>query len=183
MARAVCMLRTASEVSVSPARTWSAAFFGPTTSIFAMTKVPPISGQSASTKHNIPRTGIAANVAWTASAARTSSTLLADAVDQLGAIAATDHECFCSWTQQPTLNPQVQAALIAFGVDHEYAARPDRDVVNVGARARDASIMQHQDALLAEPVQTVVTVNRLRDLGRPIRTVPRCLDQELLTLT
>lgn len=73
--------------------------------------------------------------------------LLGDAVDELGAVAATNKQSFHTRPQNPAFHTQGRASLVALGVDDPDAVAGDRDVVDVGAGAHDAAIVQDRDAV------------------------------------
>ena len=70
----------------------SAIFLGQRMSTSAVVNAPPMSGQSASMKHSMPRTGGRSVMPAEVSAATDKIDLLVDAGDEFGAVSAADHE-------------------------------------------------------------------------------------------
>ena len=64
--------------------------------------------------------------------------------DQFCLVAAVDHEP--GFAEQRPFDRGL--ALVALGVDHPDSGRGDDDVIDVRARIRDASVMQHDDVIV-----------------------------------
>jgi hypothetical protein len=79
--------------------------------------------------------------------------LTVDAADELGAVARSHHESFAARFEEAAADAQARRSRVALRVDHEHAARADRDVVDVGLSARDAAVVQDLHALLSQRVQ------------------------------
>lgn len=69
--------------------------------------------------------------------------LLSLFADRLGAVPAAHHEFLDAGPDETAFDLEVRSALVILGIDHEDTRRADNDVVDVGARARDASVVEH----------------------------------------
>ncbi|HEV7196860.1 MAG TPA: hypothetical protein VGN19_13060, partial [Pedococcus sp.] len=79
--------------------------------------------------------------------------LLEDPADQPAAITGADHELLGALAEEAALHAQVRPALVLLGVDHQDAWGADDEVVHVGSRARDASVVQDPYAGTREAVE------------------------------
>lgn len=112
-----------------------------------MVNAPPTSGQSASTKAERTRDREVTNDL------ADELDLLQHTVDQLRAVAATDQNLLDARTQDAAFDLQLWPALVALRVDDPDPACCDDDVVDVGPRAGDASVVQDRDRLRGEGIE------------------------------
>src|SRR4051812_41246049 len=74
-----------------------------------------------------------------------------DAVDELGPVGPTDEEMFGAFADEAAAALDRDPTLVALGVDDEYAARADRDVIQVRATPRNLPVMEEDDAQVGGP--------------------------------
>lgn len=69
--------------------------------------------------------------------------LLHDAIDDLRAVAGSDHELLDARAHHPALDLQGGTSLVALCIDHEDSGAGDDEVVDVGAATRDSPIVKY----------------------------------------
>jgi hypothetical protein len=83
--------------------------------------------------------------------------LLKDAVDELGAIPATEEQLLGARTEEATLDLERRTAPVALRVDDVDAGRRDSDVVDVGAGAGDAAVVEYSECVGGELVELLAS--------------------------
>src|ERR1019366_6703196 len=102
-------------------------------------KVPPISGQSASTKQSTPWTG-------TSSSSRPHELdLLEHSVDEFGAVARTDKQSLKTRPEEATFDLEVRTPPVLLGIDDIDAAGGHGQVVDIRLASRDPPVMQQPE--------------------------------------
>lgn len=74
-------------------------------------------------------------------------------IDQLRAITSADEELLHAWAQDATLDLQFRPSLVPFGVDDPDTTASDGDVVDVGFRAGNASVVKDGQAIGGQGIQ------------------------------
>lgn len=74
-------------------------------------------------------------------------------IDQFRAITSADEELFDAWAQDATLDLQLRPPLVPFGVDDPDSSASDGDVVDVGFRAGNASVVKDSEAIGGQGIQ------------------------------
>ena len=119
-----------------------------TASIPRVVKAPPISGQSASTKHSTPWTG-----ASVPTISRTTLTCLSTPSTSF----VQSRPPTTSFSTRGRMGPpsilSFGATLVLLGVDHEDTRPRDGEVVDIGPAPGDASVVQHTERVIGEFVQ------------------------------
>src|SRR3954447_13829930 len=76
--------------------------------------------------------------------------LLQHSVDQFGAIAGTDEELLCSCTDDAALDLELRTLLVLLRIDYPDAGRRDSEMIDVGPRPRDSTVVQDAHSVASQ---------------------------------
>lgn len=82
------------------------------------------------------------------------SHLLLNTIDELGAVTTTDDELVDTWPEDAAFDLEPRATLVALGIDDPDPRGSDDDVVDIGATARDETVMKNGKGVRCAAIQT-----------------------------